>query len=90
MYRKTKEELIEMVEELQGQLEIAENDIDYWQSQYSEMADAKEILEEQIEDMQEFAGIKSIDNFKFELEKENLDSKELLDFIENYIAYKND
>lgn len=31
MKHKTKEELINIIEELQNKLEIAENDVDYWQ-----------------------------------------------------------
>lgn len=89
MKNKTKEELIRIIENLQNKLEIAENDVDYWQCEYNDMEEEKEKLEEELFNMEIANGIKDINNFKFELSKNNLDSKELLDFINNYLNYKN-
>lgn len=90
MRSETKEELIEIIEELQDKLEIAENDVDYWQKEYFEINEIKEDLEEQLEECSNIKGITDLDNFKFELSKENLDSEELLSFINNYVNFKND
>lgn len=90
MKHKTKEELINIIEELQNKLEIAENDVDYWQQEYAEMEEIREDLECQLEDLSIKDGIKDLDNFKFELSKENLNSKELINFIDNYVRFKND
>lgn len=90
MKRKTKEELINIIEELQNKLEIAENDVDYWQQEYDEMEEIREDLECQLEDLSIKDGIKDLDSFKFELSKENLNSKELINFIDNYVRFKND
>lgn len=90
MKRKTKEELINIIEELQNKLEIAENDVDYWQQEYAEMEEIREDLECQLEDLSIKDGIKDLDSFKFELSKENLNSKELINFIDNYVRFKND
>lgn len=90
MRSKTKEELIEIIQELQDKLEIAENDVDYWQKEYFEMVEIKEDLEGQLEECTNVKGINDLDNFKFELSKENLDSEELINFINNYVNFKND
>lgn len=90
MKRKTKEELINIIEELQNKLEIAENDVNYWQQEYAEMEEIREDLECQLEDLSIKDGIKDLDSFKFELSKENLNSKELINFIDNYVRFKND
>lgn len=89
MEHKTKGELIKIIEELQNKLEIAENDVDYWQHEYSEMEKIKEETEEQLEQCSTVNGINDLDNFKFELSKENLDSKDLINFIDNYVRFKN-
>lgn len=89
MEHKTKGELIKIIEELQNKLEIAENDVNYWQHEYSEMEEIKEDLECQVKDLSIKGGINDLDNFKFELSKENLDSKELINFIDNYVRFKN-
>lgn len=90
MRSKTKEELIEIIEELQDKLEIAENDVDYWQKEYFEINEIKEDLEGQLEECSNIKDINDLDNFKFELSKENLDSEELISFINNYVNFKND
>lgn len=89
MKHKTKEELIDIIEELQNKLEIAENDVDYWQHEYSEIEKIKEDLECQVKDLSIKGGINDLDNFKFELSKENLNSIELINFIDNYVRFKN-
>lgn len=45
---------------------------------------------EAYEEEASYVSIKNIDDFKFELSKEGLDSEELLKFIDDYIKFKND
>ena len=89
MKNKTKEQLIEIVEDLENKLEIAQNDVDYWQCEYNEMEEENEKLKNEIDNLTTCNGIKDIDNFKFELSKNGLDSTNLLDFINNYLKYYN-
>ena len=89
MKNKTKEELIEIIEELENKLEIAQNDVDYWQCEYNLMEEENEKLKNKIDNLTTCNSIKDIDNFKFELSKNGLDSTNLLDFINNYLRYYN-
>lgn len=45
---------------------------------------------EAYEEESSYVSIKNIDDFKFELSKNGLDSEELLKFIDDYIKFKND
>lgn len=45
---------------------------------------------EAYEEEESYVSIKNIDDFKFELSKNGLDSEELLKFIDDYIKFKND
>lgn len=58
--------------------------------EYDEMEEIREDLECQLEYLSIKDGIKDLDSFKFELSKENLNSKELINFIDNYVRFKND
>ena len=89
MKNKTKEQLIEIIEELENKLEIAQNDMDYWQYEYNEMEEENEELKNEIDNLTICNGIKDIKNFKFELSKSGLDSTDLLNFINDYLKYYN-
>lgn len=89
MKNKTKEELIRIIENLQNKLEIAENDVDYWQCEYNEMEENNDKLEQELADMEIANGIKDINNFKFELSKNGLDNDKLIEFIDEYVRYYN-
>lgn len=89
MKNKTKEQLIEIIEELENKLEIAQNDVDYWQYEYNEMEEENEELKNEIDSLSTCNDIKDINNFKFELSKNGLDSTDLLNFINDYIKYYN-
>lgn len=88
---KTKEQLLKDLEYYQEQLEIAEQDKDYWYN-------SSEIFQERVKELENELGniqnkmattIGDINNFKFELSKNDLDNKELLEFIDKYIKYYN-
>ena len=89
MKNKTKEQLIEIIEELENKLEIAQNDTDYWNYEYNKIEEEKEKLENEIDNLTTCNGIKDINNFKFELSKNGLDSTDLLNFINDYLKYYN-
>lgn len=89
MKNKTKEQLIEIIEDLENKLEIAQNDVDYWQYEYNEMEEENEELKNRLNSLSTCNGIKDINNFKFELSKNGLDSTDLLNFINDYLKYYN-
>ena len=89
MNNKTKSELIKLVEELKEKIEQLENDVDYWQSEYDDMSEQLEKAECQIEDIEICNGIKDINNFIFELRKDNLYSRKIEEFINNYLKFYN-
>ena len=89
MKNKTKEQLIEIIEELENKLEIAQNETDYWNYEYNKIEEEKEKLENEIDSLSTCNGIKDINNFKFELSKNGLDSTDLINFINDYLKYYN-
>lgn len=88
MKNKSKEELLNIIEDLQNKLEIAQNDVDYWQCEYNDMEKEKDKLERQVDDLTYSGGIKDLEHFMFELSKDGLDTEELKNFIGNYVVYK--
>lgn len=87
--KKSKDELIRLVEELEDKIGILENDVDYWTHEYNDIY--KQLEEERKQNDSEcFNGILDINNFKFELLKSGLLNNELEEFISNYLKYYND
>lgn len=86
--KKSKEDLIELVEDLQNKVEILENDVEFWQRNYEDLTvEHNDLYDEFIKTK---SGITNIDNFKFELLKSDLLNDELEKFISNYLKYYND
>ena len=90
MKNKTKAELIEKIEELEEKIEHLENDVDYWQKEYEILDEELDKVNSQLEDMIIENGIKDINNFIWKLKLDNLYSKELENFLCNYLKYYND
>ena len=78
MKNKTKEELLKIIEQLQDKID-----------EYNEMEEQADDLKGRLEDMESNSSIKDLDNFKFELSKNGLDSTELLTFINDYVNFYN-
>lgn len=90
MKNKTKEELIEIIEELQADKERLENDLDYWQKEYEYQEEEVEDLTNQIEDLEVSNGIKDINNFLWILRRDDYDLFEKSkSFIDNYLRFYN-
>lgn len=89
MKNKTKEELLDLVEEQDEQIKKLENDVDYWQREYDEISEKCDELETQIEDLTSYDGIKNMDNFIWKLKLENLYDDKLESFIDNYLKFHN-
>lgn len=93
MHKKTKIQLIEIIENLQNKVEQLENDVDYWEHEYNELDEELDeeldVTVEELENLQIDNGIFSIDNFKFELTKSGLLHDKLENFIDEYLKYKN-
>lgn len=87
---KTKEQLIDLVNELTEQVEKLENDVDYWQQEYSNMEEIKDDLEYQNKDLLMKGGIKDLENFIWRLKLDGFYFDKLGDFIEEYKKYYND
>lgn len=79
---KTKEELIDLVNELTEQVGNLEHDIDYWQEQCNDMEEIKNELECHNENF--------FQNFIWRLKLDGLYTDKLGDFIEEYKKYYND
>lgn len=89
MESKTKKELIELVQELQEKCERLENDIDYWQEQYNDKDDECDELQDALDHAQYDYGIKNIDDFIFEMEKDGVYNNDVKEFIDHYLKYHN-
>ena len=91
MKNKTKEELIELVEELQNKVEELENAVDYWQCEYNEMEEMKDKLDEELNNLSysKDNAILNVNKFVRKLFIDGLDSEELRKFIEDYMRYDN-
>lgn len=91
MKNKTKDELLEIIEELEGKVSRLENDVDYWVEEYNEIDAERDDLKSKIDDLEYTFdnSIKNLDNFIWCLKLENLYNRELEDFIEDYKKYKN-
>ena len=90
MKTKTKEELIDLIEELQEKVEELENDVEYWQDEYNDIEEERDMLMDQVENVEVYEGIKDLDNFIWKLKLENLYTDELKEFIEHYLKFYND
>ena len=90
MINKTKAELIDLIEDLQHEVEKLENDVEYWQCEHTEIEEQRDDLKQQLQELQYVADIKSLDNFIWKLKLENLYSKEIEEFICNYVKYYNE
>lgn len=90
MKNKTKEELLQVIEEQEEKIEQLQNDVDYWQHEFNEIEEINEELEEQLENQEECEHIKNLDNFIWKLKLENLYTNELEQFLENYMKFNND
>lgn len=88
--KKTKAELIELVKKLEEKVNQLENDVEYWQEENTELEDKIEDLDTQLADMEIADGIKDKNIFIDRLKLENLYSRELEEFIENYLKFYND
>lgn len=88
--KKTKAELIELVKKLEEKVNQLENDVEYWQEENTELEDKIEDLDTQLADMEIADGIKDKNIFIDRLKLENLYTKELEEFIENYLKFYND
>ena len=80
----------ELVEELEERIERLKNDVEYWEHEYDEMEEQRDDLKQQLQELQYVADIRSLDNFIWKLKLENLYTKELEEFICNYVKYYND
>ena len=87
--KETKEELKEKISNLQEKIETLENDVDYWQKEYNDLDEQLDEVNSQLEELEYYDGIKDIDNFIWRLKLDNLYTKELEKFIENYIKFYN-
>ena len=91
MKNKTKEELLQIIEDQEEKIEQLQNDVDYWQQEYNEIDAECDDLKRKIDDLEYTFenSIKNLDNFIWCLKLENLYTRELEDFIEDYKKYKN-
>lgn len=90
MENKTKRELIEIIKELEEKNSNLENDVDYWQEEYNDIEEQLENAFNQIKDMDINNGIKDINNFIWKLKLDKLYTKELDNFINNYLKCYNE
>ena len=90
MENKTKRELIEIIKELEEKNSNLENDVDYWQEEYNDIEEQLENAFNQIKDMDISNGIKDINNFIWKLKLDKLYTKELDNFINNYLKCYNE
>lgn len=89
MKNKTKEELLQIIEEQQEKIEQLQNDVDYWQHEHDLLYEENEKLEEQLENQEECESIKNLDNFIWKLKLDNLYTNELEQFLEDYMKFNN-
>lgn len=83
----TKKELEEENQNLRQQIEELENDVDYWIDQHNELDKINDKLQNKINELEDFEGIKDVDNFIRVLKINGLYTTELEDFIENYLKF---
>lgn len=90
MKNKTKDELIDLVEEYEEKIKSLEDDVDYWQREYDDMEEERDKLQEQLDDVEEYEGVKNLDNFIQRLKLDNLYTDKLENFIDDYLKFHND
>ena len=83
----TKKELEEENQNLRQQIEELENDVDYWVNQHDELDKINDKLQNKINELEDFEGIKDVDNFIRVLQIKGLYTPELEYFIENYLKF---
>lgn len=91
MEEKTKEELIQIINEKNERIEELEDDLKDAQLENDELSEENEKLESQLEEQVGSEGIKSLENFIWKLKLDNLYTPELESFINDYyMRYHND
>lgn len=93
----TKKELIDKINELEVDIEDyvikndqLQNDVDYWIKEYNDLENINDELNEQINNQEDSCYIKDLDNFIWKLKLDNLYTKEIEEFINQYMRYYND
>ncbi len=91
MEEKTKEELIQIINEKNERIEELEEDLKDAQLENDELSEENDKLESQLEEQIGSEGIKSLENFIWKLKLDNLYTPELESFINDYyMRYHND
>lgn len=86
----TKDELLDLVEELEIKFKELENDIDYWQKEYNDIAEQADDLQSQVDDLNMKGGINDLSNFIYRLKVDGFYCDKLQQFINEYLRYHND
>lgn len=90
MKDKTKEELIEIIEELKADKDELKFEISLLQEERNDLEEEVENLNNQIDDLDDFNGIKDVDNFLWILKRDEYELyKKIEPFINNYLKYYN-
>ncbi len=87
---KSKDELIEIIEDLTNDKENLKNDVEYWIKEHSNLEEQIEDLTNQIDELEIFNGIKDINNFLWRLKIDDYNLfKKIKPFIDNYLRFYN-